>query len=100
MPRLHHLALLLPLTAQAVDLTYTEPPPATIAAPPAAPGEKASPRFRLTPDGSRVAPLDRNAPPGVGNPIIDADTQREYDNCQRLHQRLADQAKFPTFTCN
>lgn len=57
------------------------------------------PAFRITQDGSLVRPPDERRIDS-GNPLIDADERRERANCQRIHQRMADQGNVPAFGCD
>ncbi|MGC4009057.1 MAG: hypothetical protein QM805_08740 [Pseudomonas sp.] len=67
---------------------------------PAAPGEQPSePAFRITQEGSLVRPPDERRIDS-GNPLLDSDESRERANCQRIHQRVADQGRFPSFDCH
>lgn len=99
MHSLFALFLALPMGAALAD-DYGSRFSSTLPTQPAAPSEQPSePAFRITQDASLVRPPEERRIDS-GNPLLDSDESRERANCQRIHQRIADQGRFPSFGCD
>lgn len=91
------LLLSFPLTALAVDLSYTPATESGTASPPAA---AELPRFQLSPDSPLIVPAEQRGPSATGNPVIDRDLARDRAHCERIRQRMVDQGKFSGHGCD